>query len=91
MDSELTLVEEKAVGAAGDARVGALAEMETRPAGATLVTAAAHTSLTRRRTLLTALPVVPEKPTGTLGYTHPGGRTGHKTDCTFKKKKREKE
>lgn len=71
-----TLVEVEAVGTAGHAHVGALAEVEAGPAGGALVAAAADAGLAQRRALLAALPVVPEEAAGALGHTHPEDRGG---------------
>lgn len=70
------MVQVETLATVGHAGVGALAEVEARPAGGALVAAAAHACLAERRALLAALAVIAKKSTGTLGHTHPGERDG---------------
>lgn len=65
-------IEVEAVRTVGDARVGALDEVKTTPACGALVTTTTNTGLTRGGALLATLPIITEKSTGALRYTHPG-------------------
>lgn len=69
-----TVVEVGAVGTGGDARVGALVEVEARPARGALVATATDTGVAQRGALLAAFPIVTEKAAGAFGHTHPDGR-----------------
>lgn len=62
----LAVVQIEAVHTADHAGVGALVKVEARPAGGALIATTTNTCLTQRRTLLTALPVIAEKPGGAL-------------------------
>lgn len=68
------MIEVEAVGTVGNARVGALVEVETIPACGALVATATNTGITRRGALFAALSVITEKATGALRHAHPGER-----------------
>lgn len=77
---ERTVIEVVTVGTIGNARVGALVEVETSSACGALVATATNTGLAQGGALLAALPVVTEKAAGALGHAHPGERERQRGD-----------